>query len=44
MIYVFCGIPASGKTTLSQQLAQQHNAKLYCYDEFIKYYKKSDRH
>lgn len=44
MIFVFCGIPASGKTTLSHQLLQQYNAKLYCYDEFIKHYKKHDRH
>lgn len=28
-----CGIPASGKTTLSKQLALEHNAVLYCYDK-----------
>lgn len=44
MLYVLCGIPASGKTTLSKQLSSQYNAKLYCYDEFIKLYKKHDRH
>ncbi len=35
-IYALCGLPASGKTTLSLQLAVQHNAKLYHYDEFKK--------
>lgn len=34
MIVVFCGLPASGKTTQSQQLAEQYNAKLYCFDEY----------
>ena len=29
---VLCGIPGSGKTTMSAQLAEQHNAKLYCFD------------
>ena len=33
MIYILCGMPASGKTTYSQQLAKQLNAKLYCYDD-----------
>lgn len=32
MLTVLCGIPGSGKTTLSAQLAEQHNAKLYCFD------------
>lgn len=32
ILYIFCGIPASGKSTLSRQLAEQHNAKLHCYD------------
>lgn len=36
MIIVLCGLPASGKTTLSQQLATEHSAKLYHYDEFKK--------
>lgn len=34
--YILCGLPASGKTTLSTQLAVEHNAKLYHYDEFKK--------
>ena len=34
--YIFCGLPASGKTTLSAQLAEERNAKLYHYDEFRK--------
>ena len=32
-IYVLCGLPASGKTTLSKQLADSHKAKLYCFDD-----------
>lgn len=28
-----CGIPASGKTTLSKQLASENHAVLYCYDK-----------
>lgn len=31
-LYILCGIPGTGKSTLSIQLAQQHNAKLHCYD------------
>lgn len=31
-LIVLCGIPGSGKTTLSHKLAQEHNAALYCYD------------
>ena len=31
-IYILCGIPASGKSTLSHELSTQHNAKLYFYD------------
>lgn len=27
-----CGIPGSGKTTLSMQMAERHNARLYCFD------------
>ena len=34
MFLTFCGIPGSGKTTLSNQLAEHYNAKLYCYDSF----------
>ena len=33
LLFVLCGIPGSGKTTLSEQLAEQFNAKLYCYDD-----------
>lgn len=32
MLIVLCGAPGSGKTTLSQQLAVDYNAKLYCFD------------
>lgn len=32
LLYVLCGIPGSGKTTLSTQLAERFSAKLYCYD------------
>lgn len=35
-LYVLCGLPASGKTTLSTKLANEHNAKIYHYDEFKK--------
>lgn len=31
--YVLCGIPGSGKTTLGNQLAQQHNAVVRSYDD-----------
>lgn len=31
--YVLCGIPGSGKTTLSHQLAEQHNAIVHSYDD-----------
>lgn len=31
-LHVFCGIPASGKTTMATQLAKEQNAKLYSYD------------
>lgn len=34
ILYILCGLPASGKTTLSFQLATEHDAKLYHYDEF----------
>lgn len=33
-IYVLCGLPASGKTTLSEELAVQHEAKLFHYDDY----------
>lgn len=32
-IYVFCGIPGSGKTYLSKQLASECNTNLFCLDE-----------
>jgi tRNA uridine 5-carbamoylmethylation protein Kti12 len=32
-LIVFCGIPASGKTTLSKQLTKQYNANRYSFDE-----------
>ena len=33
MIYVLCGIPGSGKTTIANQLAEQHGYKVHSYDE-----------
>lgn len=33
MLLVTCGIPGSGKTTLSRKLAEEHGAKLYSFDE-----------
>ncbi len=32
-LYVLCGIPASGKTTLARGLAEATNSKLYCFDD-----------
>lgn len=32
-IFVLCGIPASGKTTLAKQLAQQHHATVHSFDD-----------
>ena len=32
-LYVFCGIPGSGKTTASQKLILNIDAKLYCFDD-----------
>jgi predicted kinase len=31
--YVLCGIPASGKSTLAHQIAEQHNAIVHSYDD-----------
>ena len=31
--YVLCGIPGSGKTTFSQELAKSTNSKLYSFDD-----------
>lgn len=35
-IYVFCGIPASGKTTESRKLSECYKIKLYCFDEIYR--------
>lgn len=43
MIYVLCGLPGAGKTTISRQLQQQYHAELYCYDEFIKHHNLLDK-
>lgn len=32
-VYVLCGIPASGKTTLAKQLAEQHDATIHSIDD-----------
>jgi tRNA uridine 5-carbamoylmethylation protein Kti12 len=32
-LYVTCGIPGSGKTTLAKELSQKYNLILYSYDE-----------
>lgn len=32
-LIIFCGIPASGKTTLSKQVAEENNANRYSFDE-----------
>ena len=34
VIYILCGIPGSGKSTLSTQLATEYNAKLYHFDDY----------
>lgn len=34
VIYVLCGLPGSGKTTYSKQLAKRTNSKLYSFDEY----------
>lgn len=39
MILVLCGLPGSGKTTLSHQLSHQYNAKICNYDDFRQNYK-----
>lgn len=39
-IYVLCGLPASGKTTLSEELAIQYEAKLFHYDNYKKHQKR----
>lgn len=33
IFYALCGIPASGKSTLSRQLSQECSTKLHCYDD-----------
>lgn len=32
-LYLFCGSPGSGKTTLSKQMAEQYNAERISFDE-----------
>lgn len=39
-LFVFCGIPGSGKTTLSTKIAIANNAKIYHYDDFKKEFKR----
>ena len=39
-IYVLCGLPASGKTTLSEELATQYEAKLFHYDDYKRHQKR----
>jgi broad-specificity NMP kinase len=34
MLIVLCGIPGSGKTTLSNRIAAFYNASVYHYDEW----------
>jgi tRNA uridine 5-carbamoylmethylation protein Kti12 len=42
-LYLICGIPGSGKTTLAHQLARQHNAKIHSYDNIPNARQNSDR-
>ena len=39
-----CGIPGSGKSTLSKKLAQTYNAKLYSYDDICRQSELNDVH
>lgn len=32
-LYIFCGMPASGKSTLSKQMAEEYNAERISFDE-----------
>lgn len=43
-IHVMCGLPGSGKTTLSQELTKEYDAVLYCYDEMPKAYRVNETH
>lgn len=33
MLFVLCGVPGSGKTTISQSLAEEYDATLYTFDD-----------
>ena len=34
-LFLICGLPGSGKTTLAKQLEKEHNAHRLCPDEWI---------
>ena len=44
MIHIMCGLPGSGKTSYSKQLALKYNAILYCYDVFPRQNCREDVH
>lgn len=41
-VYALCGIPASGKTTLAKQLAEQHDATIHSIDDIPNAWGSSD--
>ena len=41
-LYVLCGIPASGKTTLAKELAEQTGAKVHSLDDVASYWGEPD--
>lgn len=41
-VYVLCGIPGSGKTTLANQLAEQHKATVHSIDDIPNSWGKHD--
>lgn len=41
-VYVLCGIPGSGKTTLAHRLAQQHTAVVHSVDDIPEFWGNSD--